>query len=382
MVGKGGCLQPPRVSRVRRARRCRTGRPRAGLCRVANEQADVIVVGGGVAGLAAAGAIARRGLTVLVLEARDRFGGRIFTERRAGWSAPVELGAEFVHMGNDDFWRLLRRHRIGTKKVPQRHWRFDDTGIARIGDVAKQIANVTGRIEAARMHGWSFAEFLRRKATNVSAADRELACGFVEGFEAAPMDQMSAAALEGETLDDDEQFAVPSGYDRLVRALTDELGNKRVILLCRAAVSHVEWRRGESPGRPARIHRSSRGADVAAGGFAGEADGARRRSIRAGASAKTVADRAHARRTRNPNYVTVRRAALAGIAARAVAPRPRRIRVCAFPDERRSSMVVTKFKPGYHRLGRRPGRDVVVQCFGPCGARARAGVVDADAVGV
>jgi monoamine oxidase len=58
---------------------------------------EVIVIGGGAAGLAAADALARGGRRVLLLEARRRLGGRIWTRRPRGWAWPVELGAEFIH---------------------------------------------------------------------------------------------------------------------------------------------------------------------------------------------------------------------------------------------------------------------------------------------
>ena len=58
---------------------------------------DVVVIGAGVAGLAAAAELAEHGLRVRVLEARDRVGGRILTVRPDGLSLPIELGAEFVH---------------------------------------------------------------------------------------------------------------------------------------------------------------------------------------------------------------------------------------------------------------------------------------------
>ena len=54
------------------------------------------MVGAGVAGLACARELARAGVAVVVLEARDRIGGRIRTARIAG-EAPGELGAQVIH---------------------------------------------------------------------------------------------------------------------------------------------------------------------------------------------------------------------------------------------------------------------------------------------
>jgi monoamine oxidase len=57
---------------------------------------DVIVVGAGAAGLAAARRLQDAGQQVLILEARERFGGRIWTDE--SWlDFPIELGAEFIH---------------------------------------------------------------------------------------------------------------------------------------------------------------------------------------------------------------------------------------------------------------------------------------------
>ena len=48
---------------------------------------DVIVIGAGVSGLAAARALDAAGYRTLTLEARDRIGGRIFTDRKSGRDA-------------------------------------------------------------------------------------------------------------------------------------------------------------------------------------------------------------------------------------------------------------------------------------------------------
>lgn len=58
--------------------------------------ADVIVVGAGMAGVGAARDLRLAGRSVIVLEARDRLGGRLHTIR-PGWNAPLELGASWIH---------------------------------------------------------------------------------------------------------------------------------------------------------------------------------------------------------------------------------------------------------------------------------------------
>jgi len=55
---------------------------------------DVIVIGAGVSGLAAAKALHAAGYLTLTLEARDRIGGRIFTDRNSG--ATLDMGASWI----------------------------------------------------------------------------------------------------------------------------------------------------------------------------------------------------------------------------------------------------------------------------------------------
>ena len=55
----------------------------------------VTVIGAGMAGLTAAKTLADRGATVTVLEARDRIGGRVWTDRSLG--LPLDLGASWIH---------------------------------------------------------------------------------------------------------------------------------------------------------------------------------------------------------------------------------------------------------------------------------------------
>lgn len=68
---------------------------------------DALIIGAGAAGLAAAHSLREAGRDVVVLEARDRIGGRVWTDYAAG-PAPVERGAEFIHGRRVLTWRLVR----------------------------------------------------------------------------------------------------------------------------------------------------------------------------------------------------------------------------------------------------------------------------------
>ena len=85
------------------------GAPVAGA-KPANRKADVVVVGAGFAGLAAAKEIRKGGHSVAVLEARDRVGGRVLNADVEG-GEHVELGGQWVGPGQDRVLALISRAR-------------------------------------------------------------------------------------------------------------------------------------------------------------------------------------------------------------------------------------------------------------------------------
>ena len=66
---------------------------------------DVVIIGAGAAGLAAARAAEKAGLTFTVIEARNRIGGRTVTDRRFG--VPVDGGATFIHFAEKNPWTMI-----------------------------------------------------------------------------------------------------------------------------------------------------------------------------------------------------------------------------------------------------------------------------------
>lgn len=88
---------------------------------------DVAIIGAGIAGLAAARILAERGRSVAVLEARDRIGGRIWTDTvRLGF--PVDLGAASLRSADiNPLVADLRRREVKLQADDGDFWLFDRT---------------------------------------------------------------------------------------------------------------------------------------------------------------------------------------------------------------------------------------------------------------
>ena len=72
---------------------------------------DVIIIGAGAAGLAAARVLLAAGKTIAVLEARDRLGGRARSET-GFYGSVIDHGASLIHAEADNPWTAIAR-RLG-----------------------------------------------------------------------------------------------------------------------------------------------------------------------------------------------------------------------------------------------------------------------------
>ena len=78
---------------------------------------DVAVVGGGLAGLTAARELGQRGRSVVLLEGRDRLGGRAWVSSFAG--VDVEMGGAFIHWTQPHIWAEVTRYGLGIFELPE-----------------------------------------------------------------------------------------------------------------------------------------------------------------------------------------------------------------------------------------------------------------------
>ncbi|MCP5179924.1 MAG: FAD-dependent oxidoreductase [Pseudomonadales bacterium] len=95
--------------------------------RASEERADVVVVGAGFAGVTAARELRRLGFSPLVLEARERIGGRTYHREFAGHG--IELGGTWIYHTQPFVWSEVHRYGLATEPMPS-----PDAAVARLGD--------------------------------------------------------------------------------------------------------------------------------------------------------------------------------------------------------------------------------------------------------
>ncbi|ODQ86261.1 monooxygenase [Mycolicibacterium holsaticum] len=225
--------------------------------------ADVVVIGAGFAGLTTARDLIRHGHDVLVLEGRDRVGGRSMTATIAG--VPVDLGATFVGPTQDAVVALAKELGCPTEPTYVRgknliHWRgrvrsyrstIPRLSIIELLDVSRiqwRFDRVCRRVPVDKPWTSSIAEILDSKTLDdwlryvrASASTRDLMAIMARvtwGAEPAEVSMLhavryvKAAGGIGRMLDVEggaQQDRFPGGTQQIALRMADELG-PRVVL--------------------------------------------------------------------------------------------------------------------------------------------------------
>ncbi|NTV38629.1 MAG: FAD-dependent oxidoreductase [Demequinaceae bacterium] len=219
------------------------------------ERFDTIVVGAGVAGLTAARLLAQAGRSVVILEARDRVGGRIWTERKDG--LVTDLGASWIHgIVDSPIASAAGAFAMPTMEFTVGGYQVDGRPIAYYGPDGRRLSDAEARRFADDVHAVDAAlvDVVARSTNDASYRDvTEAALGGM-GWEAdrgrrvreylehraeeqygAWIEDLAAHGLDDDQIDGDE-VVFPEGYDRLPARLAEGLDVR-----LEHVVSHVRW---------------------------------------------------------------------------------------------------------------------------------------------
>jgi monoamine oxidase len=214
------------------------------------DRLDVVVVGAGIAGLAAAEVLGREGKRYIVLEARNRVGGRIWTS--AQWpDTPVDLGASWIH-GTDGnpVYDAITRFKIKTAVFDVGSSDGGGSSIlygpngTRIDDglLDRRLEKVVAGLEdlAVATPQLSAGAGMQRLPGKAQAllADPLVAAGlttYIADYGATP-EQLALGALEEDDALPGRQRVLPGGYGQLTGRLADG-----VPIRLDTAVTEIAW---------------------------------------------------------------------------------------------------------------------------------------------
>jgi monoamine oxidase len=193
---------------------------------------NVAIVGAGLAGLAAADALVAAGHEVCVLEARDRVGGRVWSQRLRN-GAVVEMGAEFILPGNEVIVKTVRRLGLGLwEKGMAYGWREPRGGEP---VTVEELRAAAALIERSLDPSVSAAHMLDR--LELPPGVREAIRARVEVSTAVAADHVGADELAGvAAISDAPSHGIADGNQSLAEALA-----ARHDVRLSSPVSEISW---------------------------------------------------------------------------------------------------------------------------------------------
>lgn len=208
--------------------------------RVQSQQQKVLVIGAGIAGLAAAQELQQNGFQVTVLEGRDRIGGRIYSDRTLGF--PVDLGASWIHGITDNpIGNLAREWNIAIKPTDfdnillygSNGQLISDEDIDSSYEIYEKIIERAEALAENAEKDLSLAAAIQQslKSQTLKPQESQLLQWWLNSEliidRGADLENLSAWWFdEGESFDGDD-YIFPQGYDQIINGLAKNLAIQR-----------------------------------------------------------------------------------------------------------------------------------------------------------
>lgn len=204
----------------------------------------ILVIGAGMAGLTAARQLAEAGRKVLVLEARDRVGGRILTLRDQG--EILELGAEFIHGRPAELWDLIGEAGLETYALDGKDFCRKSGKLKKCDEIGEVFKFLNG-LQKWKGVDLAFADY--PPLEKLSQEKRDEVIQYVQSFNAADYRHIGVHALAVQQraekeIASEKVFRVREGYDRVPEFVANKVREAGGRIELSRTVERIEWERG------------------------------------------------------------------------------------------------------------------------------------------
>ena len=215
-----------------------------------DSSADTVIIGAGAAGLTAARELSLAGQKLIILEARDRIGGRILTHHDLLSSIPIELGAEFIHGEPKETWDIVNNSHLPVYQSADNHWTFQNDRLEQ-RSFWSEIEKITEQMKKFDGQDISLKDFLTRCCQGKEWEEKKsLALAYFEGFDAVLPEKAGIRALlkadeSSAEINMDKSFRMVTGYDGLIERLWSGVSSNNAKLYTSTIAKKVLWKRDQ-----------------------------------------------------------------------------------------------------------------------------------------
>jgi monoamine oxidase len=208
-------------------------------------QTDIIIIGAGASGLAAAYELSLVNKKVLVLEAKDRIGGRIDSVKDERFKQIIETGAEFIHGNLPITLQLLDKAGIKHHSVGGKMWEVEKGQVKKTKNFFEGWDRLIKQLHTLEKD-MPIKNFLDQYFPGEKDNQlKESVLQFVQGYDAADATRASSFALREEWENEEgKQERIDNGYLELINFLAQETKKRGNEIFLSRVVKTIRWEKG------------------------------------------------------------------------------------------------------------------------------------------
>lgn len=204
----------------------------------------ILIIGAGITGLAIANGLSEY-FHVIIIEADERLGGRIYSQSESAFSGIIENGAEFIHGHAKNTINLLKQADIKYIPAGGKMYHKEDGAFYEQKEMIEGWDVLMEKMKTVKEET-TLAQFLDKYFGGEEYAEiRRQAIVYAQGFDLADVQYVTVKSLYEEWANEGEMYRIPKGYSTVIDYLASECLENGCTIITNSNVRTVIWQQGQ-----------------------------------------------------------------------------------------------------------------------------------------